>query len=202
MSQWSERWQQSKTAWDLGAAHPLTLQMLREAQELVKTPLAGHWMIPGCGRAHDIVALQEAGIKNVLGVDIVPLAIDEAKRLYGERPGASFVCRDILKVPTEEVGQFAGIFDRAMMCAVTGRERKAYMDAVGEYLGNGGLFVSLAFASVAKPESGPPFEISKSELMTSFGAGWDVLLIEDVISPACDQKILKEWRFIARKLPV
>jgi hypothetical protein len=202
MKRWHEHWQQSQTAWDLGGPHPLTTSIMWDAQKLSGETLQGPWLIPGCGRAHDAVALLEAGANSVRGVDCVPLAIEAARLLYGEQQGAVFSCRDVCHVPEEERGYYRGIFDRAMMCALTGAERQQYIKAVAEYLTPRGLFVSLAFGAVARPESGPPFQITKSEILESFKTGWETLMLEEVVSSACDYKILKEWRFIARKQPV
>jgi hypothetical protein len=202
MSRWNERWQQNQTAWDLGGPHPLTASILQDAKIMSKNDLCGPWLIPGCGRAHDAPALLEAGATLVRGVDFVSLAIDEARRLYGKQTGVSLTCRDVSQVPADEQSHYRGVFDRAMLCAVHGAERQKYLDAVSQYLMPQGFFVSLAFASVARPEAGPPFEISQSEITASFAKGWEILLLEAIVSPACDQKILKEWRFIARKQPV
>jgi len=202
MSRWQERWQQKQTAWDLGGPHPLTKSPLKNAQELSNTSMHGPWLIPGCGRAHDAVAILEAGASSVRGVDCVSVAIEEARQLYGKQPGVVFSCRDVFRVPDQERCYYRGIFDRAMMCAVSGTERQQYIDAVADYLMPQGLFVSLAFAAVARPEAGPPFAISKTEIVESFKAEWELLMLEEVVSPACDQKILKEWRFIARRQPV
>jgi hypothetical protein len=202
MNRWAERWQMRQTAWDLGGSHPLTQSCLQDASSLSGTSLAGPWLIPGCGRAHDAVTLLENGATSVCGIDYVPMAIAEASRLYAGRPQIVLQCRDVFLVPQAERYYYWGVFDRAMMCAVNGIERHRYLDAVVQYLRPGGMFISIAFAAVAKPESGPPFEISRSELLTSFSAGWRILQIEEVVSPACDQKILKEWRFIAQKQSV
>ena len=196
---WHDRWQHGKTAWDLDGPHPLTRGLLSEVSSMDASFFSGAWMIPGCGRAHDVVELIRSGASRVMACDLVPLAMEEARSRYGDLPNVFFDCRDVSEIPVSESGAYSGIFDRAMLCALNGRERDGYVAAVRQYLRQGGVFVSIPFRQTSAPDSGPPFQISEAQLRTLFGAGWEILKLEGVISPACDQKILSEWVFIARK---
>lgn len=196
---WHERWQENKTAWDLNGPHPLTRELLELTSGFLSRQLLEKWLIPGCGRAHDARELFRAGVKEVVAKDIVPKAIEEARQLYGAQPGLRLVCSDVAKVSPSEELTFGGVFDRAMLCALNGELRTNYVVAMTKLLQPGGLFASIPFAETGNPDSGPPFAITEGELRRLFDGQFDVLHLEPRVSPACDQKILKEYLFLAKK---
>jgi thiopurine S-methyltransferase len=198
---WHERWRENKTAWDLNGPHPLTRELLELTTKLVPGEPSGKWMIPGCGRAHDVKVLFRAGIKDIVAKDLVPKAIDEARNLYGSSPGLSLICGDVTDVSKSEESTFGGVFDRAMLCALNGELRSKYALAMTSLLKPGGIFASIPFAETGNPASGPPFAISESELRELFKPHFEILHLEPRVSRACDQKILKEWLFLAKKRP-
>jgi thiopurine S-methyltransferase len=198
---WHQRWQENKTAWDLSGPHPLTRELLDLSAKLSHGDLTGKWMIPGCGRAHDAKELFRAGIKEVVAKDLVPKAIEEARSLYGSIAGLSLISGDVTDVSKSEESTFGGVFDRAMLCALNGELRSKYALAMTSLLKPGGIFASIPFAETGNPESGPPFAISESELRELFKPHFEILHLEPRVSPACDQKILKEWLFLAKKRP-
>jgi methyl halide transferase len=199
ISTWHERWQQNNTAWDLQGPHPLTRELLELAATLSPNGLGVKWLIPGCGRAHDAKELLLAGVKNVTAKDLVPKAIDEARLVYGSLEGVTFESGDVTQVTKLEESTYDGIFDRAMLCALNGDLRQQYVIAMTSLLRPGGVFASIPFAQTGNPEAGPPFAISERELRDLFGRSFEVLMLEPRVSSACDQKILKEYVFIAVK---
>lgn len=196
---WHERWQENKTAWDLSGPHPLTEELLELAERQAPGSCAGKWLIPGCGRSHDAKALIQRGIEQVVAKDIVPKAIDEARSLYGSLRGLTLVCGDVTEVSALEESSFDGVFDRAMLCALGDDLRINYVKAVTRCLRPGGVFTSIPFAETANPASGPPFPITDAELRGLFKSNFEILYLEPRVSPACDQKILKEYLFLAQK---
>ena len=196
---WEQRWHENKTAWDLQGPHPLTGELLDYVKSEFPSAMNGRWVIPGCGRAHDGVVLLKHGASNVLARDLVPRAIEEARKLYGETPNLKLECANIFDVSHGEVAAFSGVFDRAMLCALSGTERDRYVTSVQRYLKGGGLFVSIPFAKTSQPDSGPPFQVSEEQLRQLFHKGWKILRLEGVVSSACDQKILGEWIFVAQR---
>lgn len=198
---WHERWQENKTAWDLNGPHPLTRELLQLTADLAPGEPGGKWLIPGCGRAHDAQELFRAGVEAVIAKDLVPKAIEEARNHYGLIPGLSLVCGDVTDVLTAEEASFNGVFDRAMLCAISGELRVNYVLAMTRLLKPSGIFASIPFAETGNPESGPPFAITDNELRQLFNPNFDILYLEPRVSPACDQKILKEWVFLAQKRP-
>ena len=196
---WHERWQENKTAWDLSGPHPLTWEILETATRLAPGSCVGKWLIPGCGRAHDAKELLRHGIKQVVAKDLVPKAIDEARDLYGSLSGLTLFCGDVTHVSMTEESSYDGVFDRAMLCALNGDLRSDYVKAMTLCLKPGGVFASIPFAETGNPASGPPFAISEADLRGIFTPHFEILYLEPRVSPACDQKILKEYIFLAQK---
>lgn len=200
MTMWHERWAQEKTGWDLNGPHPLTRILLQRVAAIAPQMLTGRWLIPGCGRAHDGPFLLESGASFVEGRDIVPRAIEEAKRLYHGVPNFSLRCEDITNIGAADVATFDCIFDRAMLCALEGENRRQYVRSCSMFLKPGGFFASLAFARTDQPEIGPPFQIMESEVRGLFANEWRLECLEERKDGACGEKILSEWILIARKL--
>jgi thiopurine S-methyltransferase len=197
---WHKRWVENTTTWDLGAPHPMTKSILEKSNFLVAGSVKVSWIIPGCGRAHDAVALNECGATKIHAVDLSEIAIAEARKLYDRKFDICFDAVDINSLVTSHQGMYSGVFDRAMMCALTGVDRKEYLNTVKSLLKPGGLFVSIPFAKVSRPENGPPFQISEGEIRELFSMGWNILHLQQMVSPACDQKILSEWALIVQKV--
>lgn len=196
---WHERWAEKRTGWDLSGPHPLTSRLIEHVLKLSPEIISGRWLIPGCGRAHDAIPLLEAGASHVTGRDLVPMAIDEAKATYPGVKNLSLECGNIFDVQRGEEGIFDGIFDRAMLCALNGDDRARYVDSVTKLSRKGGIFASIPFATTSLPEAGPPFQISEAELRALFEQRWEILHLEERRDGSCDQKILSEWLFIAKK---
>lgn len=198
-SMWHERWAENRTGWDLNGPHPLTHDLFAKVAAWSPNMVGGRWLIPGCGRGHDGPLLLKLGASKVVGKDLVPVAIAEATQLYAQVEHLSFTCGDINELSERDSGGFDCIFDRAMLCALEGENRKKYVASCLRYLRSGGIFASIAFATTSEPEVGPPFQITKSEVETLFSNGWRVELLEERKDGACGQKILSEWLLIARK---
>jgi len=200
LAMWQERWRTNKTSWDLKGPHPLLDRILDLAANTTGAKLHGDWLIPGCGRAHDAQMIVARGAAGVVGKDMVPEAINEASKLYGAIPGVFFECGDVCEIRDHEVGRFAGVFDRAMLCALGESMRRRYVEAMAAALKKGGVFASLAFAKTSEPTVGPPFSISESELKHLFSQSFQIIHLEETDAGACDQKILSEWIFVAVKI--
>lgn len=198
---WRTRWQENATGWDLNGPHPLFEALLEELAAFVPWTDLRRWYVPGCGRAHDAAELTKRGAE-VVATDIVPKAIEEARLNYSNLKRLDLRVENALRVQeASEIHTYNAIFDRAMLCALSGKERVAYVDACHKRLKVGGWFVSLPFAEVARPENGPPFQVSESELRQLFSHKWAISAITPRRDGAVDAKILAEFIFIARTLP-
>lgn len=169
---WKQRWKEGRTRWDCGQPHPLTEKIIQSAQSygfLIPDPDKKYriWE-PACGKAHNGALLARMGYQ-VTGTDISPLAIQYATELYGERPSLSLKVGDIFSCSSEETEAFDAVFDRAALCALNQDERALYVRSCAQHLKPGGLFLSILFTGVVKPE-GPPFALSYDEVFELFNS--------------------------------
>lgn len=149
---WDERFERAFTPWDKGAAP----QALRD---FVAAHAPQRCLIPGCGAAHELVLLAEAGW-DATAIDFAPAAVQKGKAVAG-RHAARVVEADFFAwQPQGEPLQL--IYERAFLCALPPAMRPQVAARWAELLPAGGLLVGyFFFDNIPK---GPPFGIARSEL--------------------------------------
>jgi SAM-dependent methyltransferase len=155
MTDWESLYRSGETGWDKGAPAPALVEWL------AKNEVHGRWLVPGCGRGHDVKALMEAGAE-VLGLDIAPSAVEDARK-----SGVSAVLGDLFALPAELVGAFDGVFEHTCFCAIPRERRSDYVQAVHSALKPEGVLLALFYLSPRDnpdPTLGPPFNTSLEEL--------------------------------------
>jgi SAM-dependent methyltransferase len=99
-NKWDTLWQNSHTPWDRGEASPALVELLQDKHfQLLPPGKSGTALVPGCGRGYDVALL--AGLtadgqkfEKVVGLDVSPKAMEEAKRVHQSTSGAEFVVGD------------------------------------------------------------------------------------------------------------
>lgn len=165
---WENLYQTGETGWDKGAAAPPLLAFLEQH------PLMGRVLVPGCGRGHDVRAIAQAGADDVIGLDIAPSAFAGVTVL----PNTRFVVGDLFALPETFLGAFDAVFEHTCFCAIPRDRRDDYVYAVASALKPGGLFLGLFYLSPRDdpdPTLGPPFNCSRDELDTRFGADFTLV---------------------------
>ncbi|KAJ3178206.1 hypothetical protein HDU87_003758 [Geranomyces variabilis] len=157
---WKKLWDMERTPWDKGDAPPATIELLRSG----KIPAGnGRVLVPGCGRGYDAFAAAQylPGVKEVVGLDAVKLANEEAKRLQAERN----VSQDILKF---EIGDFFNlkpeklfdvVIDHTFLCAIPLSLRKPWAQAMADLIVPGGTLITYMFP-LGTFTDGPPHALS------------------------------------------
>ena len=149
---WDERFAQQFTPWDRGGVP----QALREFVAAAPQPMT--CLIPGCGSAHELAFLCEAGW-NAVAIDFSPAAVQVARALAG--PWSERVVQaDFFSYAGPQPLQM--IYERAFLCALP----RSMWPQVGarwaQLLAPGALLVGyFYFDDNAK---GPPFGIARAEL--------------------------------------
>lgn len=158
---WEQRYLNQDTPWNKGKAAPPLVDFL--AMNRIK----GHVLVPGCGLGHDVRAIAQHGCK-VLGVDIAPTAIDQAKTFAS--PGVShFMKADFLNLPGHLHERFDWVIEHTLFCAIPLSERPRYVKSAHQALKKGGTLFAIFYLN---PESNPgsfPFGSSIEELKSLFG---------------------------------
>ena len=161
MTDWESLYVAGETGWDKGESSPVLRAYLAEKQ------ISGRWLVPGCGRGHDVLALAEAGASEALGLDLAPTAVEDANASLADLPNASVVCGDLFALPPEFLSAFDGVFEHTCFCAIPRDRRSDYVRAVASALKPGGTLVGVFYLTPRDspdPALGPPFNTSLAEL--------------------------------------
>jgi SAM-dependent methyltransferase len=120
-------------------------------------------LVPGCGRAHDALALAEHGFESVVAVDCSPAACDAARAELdaSDSPAAARVhvrCVDFFALHSES-RRFDFIWDCTFLCALEPSVRQQWATATRALLAPTGTLLACVFP-IGERAGGPPFELS------------------------------------------
>jgi len=147
---WNENYATGETPWDSDAPDPeLVAAVERGAVR------AGRALDVGCGTGTNALWLASQGF-DVLGVDLSPLAIEQARAKAGTSGGCRFAVCDFLQAPPD--GPFDIVFDRGCFHVFDDAERRArFAERVAGLLAPGGRWLSLIGSTEGGPRDfGPP----------------------------------------------
>jgi len=86
---WNQRWENQQTGWDIGyASTPIVTFMDEYPNKDARI------LIPGCGNAHEAAYLLENGFTNLTVIDIAPMAVDQLKDKFKDKPEISVILGD------------------------------------------------------------------------------------------------------------
>jgi methyl halide transferase len=115
-SKWDTLWQNSCTPWDRGRPSPALEELLVDKHfPLISNVKPGKALVPGCGRGYDVVLLAgltapDQKLEKVVGLDVSPKAVEEAKTLHKDAQGHSeFIVGDFFS-ETEDWAK-SGLYD-------------------------------------------------------------------------------------------
>jgi SAM-dependent methyltransferase len=165
MTDWENRYQQGETPWDKSAPAP-ELKFLLEAGLL-----RGRVLVPGCGRGHDARAIAAAGGAEVVGLDLAPSAVREARALGVTTDRLRFEEGNLFSLPQEWIGTFDWIWEHTCFCAIDPRDRELYVTSVHSLLRPEGRLLATFFIDpgLEPGEAGPPFGVTPEQLDGFFG---------------------------------
>lgn len=200
---WALRWQTGETRWDLGGAYPGVGELVHEAQRAGHLPQGSRILEPGAGRAHTGAALAGLGFQ-VTSFDVVDEAIAAARQLYALVPGLTLVTGDALVINPIWKSSFAGIFDRAVLCALPEPRRRLYAQACFEHLAPGGVFLSSVVTERRDHSlSGPPFAVSEASLEHMLRPGFERIYSRVIkMKPDTELRVAKELLTVWRRCDV
>jgi methyl halide transferase len=157
---WNERYRTGDTPWDKGTATPVLDEMIARHPRI----FSGKAIVPGCGIGHDARRLASSGC-GVTGVDIAPLAIDQAKAAE-HREAVRFEVDDFLNPAPHHHGAYDLLWEHTCLCALPPALRSRYFASAAKVLKSGGMVAGVFFIDpeMDEGESGPPFGISELEL--------------------------------------
>ncbi len=165
MTDWDALYRAGEAGWDKGEPSPPLLDYLS------KNEISGRWLVPGCGRGHDVRALAGAGAESVVGLDYAPTAVADARRALADLPNVQLVQADLFALPLELLSAFDGIVEHTCFCAIPRDRRDDYVRSMHSALKPGGVLLAVFYLSPREnpdPALGPPFNATLQELDARF----------------------------------
>ncbi|WP_238067421.1 thiopurine S-methyltransferase [Pseudomonas shirazica] len=185
---WQQRWADNQIGFHQAQVN-LYLQKYWPTLDLAP---GSRVLVPLCGKSLDLAWLAGQGYR-VLGVELSRRAVEAFFREHGleakvQQRGAFEVwrsgdvelwCGDFFALQAGDVGDCAGLYDRAALIALPPQMRVAYMQLLSGLVPTGcqGVVVTLDYDQALL--GGPPFSVGDEELRQGF-AGWQVDGLEAV----------------------
>lgn len=189
---WNDSYASGDPPWDTGTPEPALVAFVQTGRVA-----SGRTLEIGAGRGTNARWLAEQGF-DVLGVDVAPLAVEQARARTGGAAAARcrFEVRDFLADPP--AGPFAFVFDRGCFHVFDdAADRARFAANVARVLAPSGLWLSL-IGSTEGParEEGPPRRTARDVA----DAVEPVLAIEDLSAIHFDggSPAPPAWRCVAR----
>ncbi|GIL59487.1 hypothetical protein Vafri_14165 [Volvox africanus] len=192
---YSDRWEMIWGAglargerWDAAAASPAIVDLLRSGKIDVK---GARVLVPGCGRGYDLPVFASSGAREVVGLELAPTAVGEARAYLQEVNAAEGAPAGDMRVeegdfflwtdPRGGDGSWDVGFDYTFGCAMQPNARQQWAHHWGRHVRSGGVLVTLVFPvnSEADPNVGPPFPVSPE-------------LYSEMLIPQCFEMTYKE----------
>lgn len=151
--------------WDIGRAQPAFVE-LAQAGEIKGTVLD-----VGCGTGDLVLEMAERG-HEAWGVDVVPMAIDQAKAKSKLRDvEAVFLVGDALEL--EHLNRtFDTVLDCGLFHIFSDPERVLYARQLAKVVAPGGVLHLMVMSDWEDPGWGGPRRISQAEILEVFANGW------------------------------
>eukprot|EP01023_Acetabularia_acetabulum_P062332 TRINITY_DN7661_c0_g3_i4.p1 TRINITY_DN7661_c0_g3~~TRINITY_DN7661_c0_g3_i4.p1 ORF type:complete len:454 (-),score=94.97 TRINITY_DN7661_c0_g3_i4:476-1837(-) len=184
--QWRQHWNDGVAPgakWDTNNAAPSLLDIING-----KLDMSGkRAVVPGCGRGYDVIALAQAGAAEAVGLELVPAAVEEAKK---HRDSLNLPQDVVVRTKYEAVdffqykdsqGGFDVGYDYTFFCAIHPDMRKQWSETWFELIKPGGELITLIYPIDPERWPGPPWyvtpEVAKT-LLTE--AGFECEYLQEV----------------------
>jgi SAM-dependent methyltransferase len=186
---WSQLYRDRRDAWELGRAAPPLVRWI--ASQRVT---GARVLVVGCGRGHEARLFAAAGAR-VVGVDLVPEVIEEARALAA-RDGVEVDLRvgDLFALAAAPE-RYDLVVEHCCFCAIDPALRPDYVQVVADVLVDGGRLVGLFWAH-GRP-GGPPFSVDATSLVASFEPRFALDQLEtpaDSVASRAGEELLAQFR--------
>ncbi|MGB7442517.1 MAG: methyltransferase domain-containing protein [Coleofasciculaceae cyanobacterium] len=170
---WEKCYQENKTPWDLGQAHPAFLTLLETTE--IKPGLTA---VLGCGRGYDALLFAEHSF-DVIGFDFAPTALTTAKYLaQTSRSSAQFLERDIFRLTNEFHQDFDYIIEHNCFSSIPRDSCEGYVELVKYLLKKKGELIGVFLTK--NQSSGLPWVLTPDEIRHYFEAHFELLQFEPI----------------------
>jgi SAM-dependent methyltransferase len=156
--------------WDLGRPQPAFVRLAEQGL------LTGQLLDLGCGTGEQTLLAASSGAE-ALGVDVSPLALEQARGKAGARGiKARFEVADALSL--RDLGlSFDTVIDSGLFHVFDDDSRARYVASLAAVLRPGGHLYLMCFSD-RQPGTLGPRRVSQDELRAAFADGWTILSIQ------------------------
>lgn len=161
---WQQRYERGEDRWDKEQPAPPLLEYLAGHR------LEGKVLVPGCGAGHDVRALARAGL-SVVGLDFAPAALERAHS-FPRVAQEEYELANFLALPEHLTGQFDGLFEHTLFCAIPPHRRPDYVRSCFAALRPGGWMLAIFYLNPGH-EDGPPWGVTREALDELFAPYFD-----------------------------
>jgi thiopurine S-methyltransferase len=169
---WHERWRDNRIGFHQDTVH----RDLETYESQFLGSGAHRVLVPLCGKSVDLVWLAERG-HEVLGVEIVPLAVEAFFREWGREPTRATTrgietfqagpltihCADFFSLTPETLGRVDRVWDRAALIALPPDVRRRYVAHL-KALAPGARLLQNALDYDTRVMDGPPYSVPAPEI--------------------------------------
>lgn len=188
---WQDHYEKNDLGWDLGRASP---PLARWIEENSIAPC--RVIVPGCGRGHEVLHLAEKGFE-VTAVDFTAGAVDHVSRALAERGlRGTPMQRNFFDLESQYDGAFDLMLEQTFFCAISPRERPAYVNTACRILKPGACLLGLFYQT--NESGGPPFNTTRDDILHHFSPRFEIEHLEKT-PHSVDRRKDREWLGYFRK---
>jgi thiopurine S-methyltransferase len=160
---WDQRYLKGRSPWDQGGV-PDNLR-----DYLLRTPVFGRALVPGCGSGYEIRILHERGWP-VVGLDFSTAAVARAQRLLG--PLGHLVRVGDFFAPADDLAGFSLVYERTFLCALPPELHAPYARRMAELIAPGGVLCGFFF--LGPEDEPPPFPLDQGQIDALLGGAFEL----------------------------
>jgi SAM-dependent methyltransferase len=190
---WDSAYVAGPPTWDIGRPQPAFVRLAEAGL------LSGQLLDAGCGTGEHVLLAAAHGAQ-AMGVDLSPLAIEEARAKAAERGlAARFEVADALHL--ERLGlAFDTVIDSGLFHVFDDPDRASYVASLAAVIRPGGTCYLMCFSD-HQPGVWGPRRVGRDELLSAFRDGWEVASLtadEFTINPIQGTTAAQAWLAVLR----
>tara|TARA_B100000965_G_scaffold329947_1_gene293557 strand:+ start:93 stop:713 length:621 start_codon:yes stop_codon:yes gene_type:complete len=168
---WDSRYKNGNHSWNIGKPTPIFENWSNSISNKSKINIC----IPGCGMGYDALYLASEGF-NVYAFDFSIKAIEYLRSQASKKNiKLNVFCEDFFHINPKYFGYFDYILEYTFYCAIKPNRRLEYINLCHKLLKSRGIFIGIMLPIVKKDSiKGPPFYVSKNELIDNFKDKFDI----------------------------